>query len=375
MTAQSKKLDLATMISRLQDFKIGGSCKGPSIARKDLVRILHNLSTLTSNGVSIPVALETICNDPTFRKNREILRDLTVTVRAGGSLSSAMKKFPSAFSALLVNQIQVGEQAGNLPVSLQRLVHQLENASKIKSYILKKLSYPMVVVVAGSGCVTFMLTSVIPTFQKMYEESGAVLPWITQFWINISSFMIGNGLVLSLGFGGALAGIIYSYMNPISRKWIDRNLLNVPLLGGWLKNLAVLQFVETLGSLLESGFNLVDALPAAAKSVENRYMRERLLDMHAAIRRGERFSVAMSKEEGLFPPVVSQLVVVGEKTGRLVSVSREIRDHMENEIEKLTNALLGAIEPLLTIGLACAIGGILLAVYLPMFDMIGNVKN
>lgn len=362
------------LLAKLQKIQIGGE-PGKKVKKKDLVNIIRNLNTLVNNGVSIPQALDTLLQDPTYKKYRKLLKTLADTVKTGGTLSSAMKKFPDTFPQLFIHQIQVGEQAGTIQTTLLRIVDQLENASKMKSFIIKKTTYPALLVVAGTGSVTFMLTSVIPTFQKMYEESGATLPGITTFMIQMSEIMQHYGLMIGGVLAALVTGFVVAMKKPQSRQWIDRNLLRIPLLGSWLRNLAILQFVETLGNLLESGFNLVDALPASAKAVNNRYMRARLLSLNSAIRRGERFSMAMERESDLFPPVVKQLVVVGERTGRLGEVTAEIRDHLRTEVEKSTSAMMGAIEPVLTAGLAFAIGGILLAVYLPMFDMIGNTSK
>ncbi len=172
-----------------------------------------------------------------------------------------------------------------------------------------------------------------------------------------------------------VGGAIFAHCHPKIGVGIDRLLLRLPMFGPWLNNIAILQFSETLSNLLNSGFILVEALPGAARSVTNRYIRQRLNNIHAAVRRGERFSGAINKEQDVFPPVVKQLVVVGERTGRLAEVSRQIQQHLKNDVEKLTSTLLGAIEPLLTVGLAVVIGGILLAVYLPMFDMIGQTSE
>jgi type IV pilus assembly protein PilC len=284
-----------------------------------------------------------------------------------------MKRFPTVFSALLVHQIEVGETTGKLGDAVRRIVSQLENRSQLRSFLLKKLTYPCVLLSAGFCCVVFMLTNVIPTFQAMYKESGAVLPSITQFLVDLSSLCTQHGILVLLSMASAGLAIAAALANSTSRHAIDGWLLKVPLLGNWLRNVSILQFTETLGNLLESGIQLTDALPAAAKTVTNRYARERLLGLHAAIRRGEKLSSAMSSsQDHLFPPVVRQLVIVGEKSGKLAEVTRQIHTHLKADVEKHTAIMLAAIEPLITALLASVIGTILLAVYLPMFDMLSN---
>lgn len=363
----------AGILAKLQSIKIGGS-SGTKVKKKDLVRILCNVSTLISNGVSIPHALDTVHSDPTYKKYRRMLRKLAETVKGGGKLSAAMKHFPEVFPSLMVHQVQVGEKAGTIQSTLIKIVQHLENSSKTKAFIIKKLTYPALLVTAGIGSVSFMMICVIPTFQKMYEESGAALPFITEFLIAVSSFAQQYGIAIVLGLAFSAALFATAMKNPVSRRWIDQHCLLVPVLGKWLRNIAILQFSETLGNLLESGFTLVDALPAASRSVSNRYLQEKLLGLHVSLRGGEKFSKAIEREEDLFPPVVKQLVIVGERTGRLVEVTGEIRTHMRDDVQKMTTAILGAIEPILTAVLAVAIGGILLAIYLPMFDMIGKTN-
>ena len=146
------------------------------------------------------------------------------------------------------------------------------------------------------------------------------------------------------------------------------------MLGVWFRNIAVLQFVDVLGNLMQSGFTLADALVPAGQGITNAHVRGKVLRLHAAVRRGERFSTALDAEGTLFPPIVRQLVIIGERTGRLGPITEQIRKHLRKDVEKYTTAILGTIEPVLTVTLAAAIGGILLAVYLPMFDLIGQIE-
>ncbi|HBE72027.1 MAG TPA: hypothetical protein DDW52_28140, partial [Planctomycetaceae bacterium] len=269
------------IIAKLQSIKISGG-GGEKVKKKDLVRILANISTLISNGVSISHALETVYADPAYKKYKAMLRKIAETVKGGGKLSAALKQFPTVFPALLVHQVQVGEKAGTIQVTLGRIVEQLEDSSKMKSFIIKKLTYPCLLVIAGIGSVTFMMMCVIPTFQKMYEESGATLPWITEVLISVSAFVQEYGVATGVALAVSVCAVVAAMKNPVSRLWIDCNILKVPMLGKWLRDLAILQFAETLGNLLDSGFTLVDALPAASRSVSNRYMQMRLLGLHIA---------------------------------------------------------------------------------------------
>ena len=361
-------------LKTLHEIKFGNDPQR-RLKRKDLILFLRHLTTLVQNGVSLTHALETVSRDRSLKKYHHILASISRALKGGESLSAAMKTFPSAFNATLISQVEVGERSGKLDQALVRVTEQLERSSGHRKMILKKLAYPAILVVAGTGSVIFMLLCVIPTFQEMYEDAGATLPAITQLLIDSSEIVQLYGFHL-LGLSIVLAiAITTLFKNAQSRRWIDRNLIRIPIVGEWFRNLAILQFADVLGNLMESGFTLAEALPPAGRAIGNRHVREKILGLYTAIRRGERFSQSLEREGDLFPAVVNQLVIVGERTGRLVPVTHQIRKHLRRDVEDSTDAIVGAIEPILTIVLAVAVGGILLAVYLPMFDLIGKVNQ
>ena len=372
MSAAVSPAGLLGFLQKLQDIKIGG---GPAVAvrRKDLVGILRNLCTLVRNGVGLPGAVATLREDPANRKYASIFDRLGQSVATGNTLSASLAAFPESFPPLLVHQLRVGERAGTLPDSLDRVTRQLEQGANLKAFLIKKLSYPALVTVAGSGAVAFMILCVIPTFQEMYDESGATLPAATRFLIWIGNTLSAHWLAILAALIAAAAGAVWAFKDPDCRLALDRFCVRLPLLGPWFRNIAVLQFTDVLGNLMESGFTLSDALVPASEAISNRHVRGQVRRLHGAVRRGERFSAALDAGGTLFPPVVRQLVIVGERTGRLAPITAQIRTHLRADVERTTTALLGAIEPILTVALAAAIGGILMAVYLPMFDLIGQI--
>ncbi|OYP34432.1 type II secretion system F family protein [Rhodopirellula sp. MGV] len=370
--ASTNGLSLQTILRSLHDIKFGAD-PNRKFKPKDLVLLMRNLTTLVSNGVSLTHAIETVGKDRSMAKYHHILKRLCRHLKSGESLSSAMNEFPEAFNEILVSQISVGEISGSLDKTLERITEQLEQSTNQKSYILKKLTYPALLLVAGSGSVAFMLTNVIPTFQTMYEDADAKLPWITQFLIDCSDFLTRNGIYIAIIAAILFATITTLLRNPITRRSIDEQLIKLPLIGDWFRKFAILQFSEVLGNLMEGGFTVAEALPSSSRAVSNQYVREKIQSLNAAVRRGERFSVAIEREGELFPEVVKQLVIVGERTGRLAAVTRQIRTHLRKDVHATTDTIVAAIEPILTMGLAVIVGGILLAVYLPMFDLIGKV--
>lgn len=360
-------------VTVLQGVKIGHD-PTKTFRRKDLILFLRNLTTLIENGVALTHALETVSADRSLRKYDRIFNHLIRSLKGGESFSNALREFPAAFSETLVNQIQVGEKAGSLEKSLQMLTVQLERSSSHRQHILKKLSYPAILILAGVGSVTFMMTHVIPNFQDMYKDAGATLPTITQTLIDVSDFVQCYWSYLIVTMAAVAIAAVFLLRHADSRRWIDERIVRIPVVGDWFRDLAILQFIDVLGNLMESGFTLAEALPFAGRAISNRYVREKVLDLNLAIRRGERFSESLEREGNLFPAVVNQLVIVGERTGRLVSVTQQIQKYLRKDVENRTDAMVGLIEPILTLGLATVVGGILLAVYLPMFDLVGKVN-
>jgi type II secretory pathway component PulF len=372
MTATKQKKAEQGFLAKLKTVKLGGGqAKAIKVKKNDLAYIFRNISTLIENGLSLPKSLETLEREPSLKKYESMLRHVKSLVESGESFSGALTHYESSFSEIIINQVRVGERSGTMPQTLKRLVDQLELAGNLKETIIKKLAYPVMLVVIGSGAITFMLLFVVPTFEKTYAESGAELPGITKLLISAGQFGTAYGWMILLALITFTGSFIYARTIPAARFWIDKNALRVPVLGNWLKNIAVLQFMEVLGNLMDAGFNVVDALRACIGAIGNRAVRRSVEELHAAILRGERFSAELEKHGDLFPPVVNQLVIIGEKTGTLGKATVDIRAHLRREVERYTNMLIGTIEPVLTIGLATAIGGIILAIYLPMFDMIG----
>ena len=347
----------------------------PKMKRRELTFVLRNLATLIDNGLALPKALSTLARERALRKHSSMLDALRRKIETGETFSAALAGFPKIFNDVLVNQVRVGEKSGTLPAALGRIATQLEKSDQIRSQVTKKLAYPALLLVAGSAAVTFMLLFVVPIFEQTYAESKVPLPWITQALVEVGHFMKSVGWLFPL----AVVAVVITFKQMRSRKSsalaMDFALLRIPGIGPWLRDLSVLEFMDVFGNLLESGFNVVDALDVSAGSVRNRAVRGSIEQLQSAVTRGERFSRELDRQGDLFPPVVGQLVIIGEKTGNLAKATSHIREHLRREIERTTNILVGTIEPVLTISLAVVIGGILLAIYLPMFDMIGAMKS
>lgn len=347
----------------------------PKLKRRELAFILRNLATLVSNGLSLSKSLDTLAREHSLRKHADMLATLRRKLETGEVFSKALAEFPNTFSEVMVNQIRAGEKAGTLSEALQRVAKQVESANKLRSKVIRKLSYPAFLTVAASVAISFMLIFVIPVFEETYEKAHIPLPLVTRVLMATGQYTVSYGWIVPVVIVASLMALKRARMKPEFSIRMDRELLRVPLLGIWLQNLAVLQFIDIFGNLIESGLKVVDALDLSSGSVGNRAVREGVQTLRAAVIRGERFGRELTQMSDLFPPVVQQLIAVGERTGNLSKATSHIRAHLEEEVERQTDAMVGTIEPILTISLAAVIATILLAIYLPMFDMIGTAGH
>lgn len=349
------------------------AAKQGHLKTKQITYLFRHLSTLLENGVSLPKALATLAEEKTTEAYRSMLDSLRKRLENGETFSTALARYPHTFDAVLVSQVKVGERAGNLGESLRQLAEHREKAGKLKSEIIKKLAYPAMLVFVGVGVITFLLTYVVPVFEETYNNAKVPLPAITQALILVGK-LARSYLPYLLGAGVITAFVIRQLRrNKEIAFRMDDAILKLPVVGPWLRDVALLQMMEVLGDLLSAGFTLAEALGEAADSVANRSGKERVRDLQRAVVRGERFSREMEQHATFFPPMVSQLVIIGERTGMLGRSTRHIRDHLSSEIERKANVFVAAIEPILTISLATAVAAVLMAIYLPMFDMINTV--
>lgn len=339
--------------------------------RLDLTCILQNIATLLENGVSLPKALLAVSREQSLQKHAPLLDGIRRKVETGETFSGALAAYPQSFDELIVHQIRVGERSGTLAETLAQVVAQLEKRNQLRAVVIKKLAYPTLLLTMGIAVVTFMLIFVVPVFEKTYAQANIPLPLLTQMLIGVGTLASDYWWIAVLIMAISVLLVRQLRKQPAIACRMDEKLLQLPLVGPWFRDLAVLQLMDVLGNLLQAGFVLAEALRVCADSVGNRAVRRSVQALETAVHRGERFSRELDRHRHMFPPVVSQLVIVGEQTGNLDKATEHIREHLRREIERKTSVMVGTIEPVLTI----AIGIVLLAIYLPMFDMIGAVSR
>lgn len=353
---------------------VESSKKSQKLKPHELTFILRTLSTLVSNGVSLPKALGTLAREDTLAKHRQLLETLRRKVESGVPFSTALAEFPQVCDPITTSQIRLGERSGTLADTLQHLSENRGKSAELKQAVIKKLAYPVLLITLGSGLLTFLLMYVVPVFEETYAKAKVPLPLITRILIQFSGIMQTYGPWM-IGIGILTAAAIQQLRKRRELAvLIDRALLRAPLVGNWMRDMAVLQLMEVLHSLMAAGYTLAEAVRETASSVSNRAVQQGVKDLQVAINRGEKFSRELERHEDLFPPIVNQLVIVGESTGQLTRATKDICDYLRREIERKSSLVVGALEPILTIGLASAIAVVLLAIYLPMFDMVNTIK-
>ncbi|MCC7334714.1 MAG: type II secretion system F family protein [Pirellulaceae bacterium] len=339
------------------------------MSSRDLASMLNMLCTLIDNGMPLQKVLGALSSDPSLKKHRKLLKRLHGRLVEGSSLHGALSLFPNAFPANVVQQIKLGESSGNLSSTLRRIIEQLESWLALRNSLLQKLSYPAMVTLAGSGLMLFMLTTVVPQFEKIYAESQVSLPWVTSVVTGLSR-TLGRHFYLPLLPILAAVGVWLSVRSSVkARLTFHRILTSLPLIGAFSRDIAILQFLRSVHALCAAGFVPIDAISQACSTVGNRYVRQQLEQLSAALVHGTKLSVAMNQLEHLIPSSVRQLIMVGEHSGNITKACDGCCQFMQNQLMRRTSGALGMIEPILTVSLATCIGWIVLAMYMPMFKM------
>ncbi|MEW6667233.1 MAG: type II secretion system F family protein [Thermodesulfobacteriota bacterium] len=340
----------------------------PKVTKKDLVIFTRQFSTMIDAGLPLVQGLQILSEqseNPTFKA---LLKEVNKDVEGGSTLAEALKKHPEVFDNLFVNLIAAGEVGGILDTILRRLATFIEKAEKLKGEIKGAMTYPIVVVGIAVIVIAVILIFVIPVFQDMFKSFGKALPVPTQLVVNMSDFLKGNIHWCIIGLG-VLGYAAKKYRNSKGgRKTTDALFLKLPVFGDLLKKTAVARFTRTLGTMLSSGVPILDALEIVAKTSGNVIIEEILYEVRGSIAEGQTIAEPLSENE-IFPGMVIQMIAVGEATGALDTMLEKIADFYDEEVDAAVSALTSMLEPLLMLFLGGSIGGLVIAMYLPIFQM------
>jgi type IV pilus assembly protein PilC len=355
--------------------KIGGRKK---VKAKDLSIFTRQFSVMIDAGLPLVQCLEILAQQQDNKYFQQILMQVRQDVEEGSTLAAAMGRHPRVFDQLYANMVEAGETGGILDLILQRLSTFIEKIVKLKRDVISAMIYPAAVIVMAVGAVAVIMVVVIPQFQQIFLGllgPGEALPLPTRIVVGISSFMAGWGGLAILGtIIGSVVGLRFYYKTPAGRRMIDRLLLKVPLIGQILRKIAVARFARTLSTLLSSGVPILQSLDITARTAGNVIIEEAITTVRAGVERGENFADPLKATE-VFPHMVAQMIGIGEQTGALDAMLGKIADFYEQEVDSAIANLLTLIEPILIGFLGVTIGSIVIAMYLPLFTLIGKLSE
>ncbi|MCB0272277.1 MAG: type II secretion system F family protein [Bdellovibrionales bacterium] len=345
------------------------------VKSKDIVIFARQFATMIDAGLPIVQCLEIMMGQLENPAFKAVLKDVKTDVETGATLADAMRKHPKAFDELFTNLIAAGEVGGILDTILLRLATYLEKIMKLKSKVKGALMYPSIVMFVATVVVVVLMVFVIPVFEKMFREFGdAELPGPTQFVIKVSKsfksylpFMIVALIVFVIIFQ-------QTYKNARGRIMIDKTFLQLPVFGPLLRKVAVARFTRTLGTMLTSGVPILDALNIVAKTAGNKVIENALMQARLSISEGQNIVDPLYQSK-VFPQMVVQMIGVGEATGAMDAMLSKIADFYDDEVDTAVDALTSAIEPVMIVFLGTVIGGLVVAMYLPVFKMAGAISG
>jgi type IV pilus assembly protein PilC len=345
---------------------------GKKVAAKNIAVFTRQFSVMIDAGLPLVQCLEILGSQEDDKNFAETILQTRTDVEGGASLADAMKKHPKVFDPLFTNMIAAGEAGGILDTILKRLATYIEKAVKLKSQVKSAMIYPVAVIVIACLVVGVILWKVIPTFAALFAGLGAELPLPTRIVIAMSNGLVSFGPFLIVGLVAIGYGFRQYYATESGRRVIDRVLLRAPVLGLIMRKIAVARFCRTLATLLSSGVPILDGLEITARTSGNAIVEDAILSTRKSIERGETISAPL-KETKVFPSMVTQMIAVGETTGALDTMLAKIADFYEEEVDTAVAGLLTLLEPLMIGFLGVVVGGIVIAMYLPIFDLISKL--
>jgi type IV pilus assembly protein PilC len=353
-----------------QGFSLAGLLNG--VKTRDIVIFTRQFATMINSGLPLVQSLDILAKQSENPQLKKCIEQVLYDVESGQTLADALRGHPKIFTELYVNMVAAGEAGGILDTILLRLATFLEKADALKRKIKGAMIYPSVIMTVAVGAVAVLLIFVIPTFQTMFAQAGVALPGPTQFVIFLSETLQSKWFVFV---GGAIAfsiGIQRYYKTSSGQLVLDRMLLHAPVLGNLQRKAAIARFTRTLGTLVSSGVSILDGLEITAKTAGNRVLHDAIMASRSSIAGGETISEPL-KKAGVFPPMVTSMINVGEQTGGLDEMLTKIAEFYDEEVDAAVEALLAALEPIMIVFLGVIVGGMIVAMYLPIFDMINAV--
>jgi type IV pilus assembly protein PilC len=346
---------------------------GGKISMRDIVIFTRQFSTMINAGLPLVQALDILAKQSENKALKDVTRAVVFDVESGHTVADALRKHPKAFTDLYVNMVAAGEAGGILDTILMRLATFLEKNDALVRKVKGAMIYPGVIMSVAAIAIVVLLLFVIPVFEKMFESVGMPLPLPTRVVISMSRFLQSYWWAVIGGFMFAGWSLKKYYATPDGKLAIDKMLLKMPVLGDVLRKSAVSRFTRTLGTLIGSGVSILDGLEITAKTAGNRVIQDAIMESRASIAGGETISAPLQKSQ-VFPPMVISMIAVGEQTGGLDEMLSKIADFYDEEVDAAVSGLLSLMEPVMIVFLGVVVGGMVVAMYLPIFDMMNAVQ-
>jgi type IV pilus assembly protein PilC len=342
-----------------------------SVKETDLVLFTRQLSTMIEAGISLVQALTALYDqcDPKRQKNlRHIISDVTTRVQGGETFNESIAKHPRVFDRLFVSMVKAGEHGGLLAEILDRLAGFLEASARLRKKIKSAMTYPVIVICIAMAITTFLIVKVVPIFGEIFADFGSKLPAPTQFLIDVSDFMRGEWYFLIAGVAGTIFGVRTFLRSTRGKQLWDRWKLKLPVFGPLVHKICMSRFARTFAQLIRSGVPILEVLDIVGGASGNHVVETSIKGVSADVEKGDNLSVALSKKP-IFPPMMLRMVAAGEATGKIDTMLEKMADFWDEEIEAMLDALTSLIEPMLIVFLGVIVGGIVIAMFLPIFKL------
>ena len=346
---------------------------GSKVKDKDMAIFTRQFSTMIDAGLPLVQCLNILAEQSKSKNLRGVTANVARNVEEGTTLAEAMRKHHRTFNDLFTNMVEVGEAGGILDVILQRLASYIEKTAALKRKVKGALVYPIVIVGVAVLVIMFMLTFVIPTFAAMFKDMGADLPLPTRIVIGLSDFVRTYILLLIAGLVGCVFAIRSYYRTEGGKSTIDALLLRIPIFGPLIRKVAVARFTRTLGTLVQSGVPILEGLRITASTSGNKVVEKAVLQCRTSVTEGKTLAEPL-KGSGVFTPMVTQMIAVGEQTGALDAMLSKIADFYDDEVDTAVNTLTALLEPIMIVFLGGVVGGLVVAMYLPIFKLVTLIK-
>jgi type IV pilus assembly protein PilC len=347
---------------------------GGKIAMRDVVIFTRQFATMINAGLPLVQALDILAKQSENPALKEVTRQVVFDVESGHTVADALRKHPKAFTDLYTNMVAAGEAGGILDTILLRLAVFLEKNDALVRKVKGAMIYPGVILSVAVIAIGVLLLFVIPVFKEMFASVGMALPLPTRVVIGLSEFLQGYWYMVAGGIAAGVWMLRRYYATSAGKLAIDRMLLRFPILGDVLRKSAVSRFTRTLGTLISSGVSILEGLEITAKTAGNRVIQDAIMESRATIAGGESIAAPLQKSQ-VFPPMVISMIAVGEQTGGLDEMLSKIADFYDEEVDAAVSGLLSMMEPVMIVFLGVVVGGMVVSMYLPIFDMMNAVQG